>query len=514
VPTAPGLYVVPPRRVAPLAPAAVDVPAFIGIAERGPVGIPLAVYGWPGFRAVFGDKLPNAQLGWAVRGFFQNGGRRCHVIRVAAGAAATSTDPAAVQPPDRTSSFVLSAQGFAPGAAVFAAQEIAAAASAAQPADRASSILADIDGFDAGIRIEVFQAGRPRVWRSIFGIEAAARRLTWDEPLPATFNLAQPILFTVRRSALLLLASAAGATLGWQAPLPESFALAKPIEFASGAAAAEGVLLDEDGAPVLRVVASSPGAFGNAIEVRLARTIAAEARTRRVTVPDAPGALSVDALADLVPGAALTIRQDGVPATRRRVRSIDGTARRVLLDAALPAGFDLAGAASGAKPITLRRETFAVSVLERDRLAETHAGLDLPATTGTPVALTSSLIRAERLATIAPYPLPDPASGPGPLGRVRLAGGRDGIAALRATDLTAAIDLLSAVDEPAVLAIPDAQPDPVRAVLFSPPPAAAPDPCALGPPLTPQSANPPQRTVSRGDAAADISPICGTCSAQ
>ena len=492
---APGLHIIPPRPLVPLAPAAVDVPAFIGIAAQGVVGAPVAVDGWLGFRASFGDKLPNAQLGWAVRGFFENGGRRCHVIRVAAPEVMTATDPTAIQPPDHGASIVLDAQGFAPGAAVFATQEITSASAGVQPADRASSFLADIDGFAGGARIELFQPGLPRAWRTVVAIEPAMRRLAWDAALPISFDLVQPILFTARRNALLLLASVAGNVLGWQAPLPPSFALDKPIAFASGAAAASGALLDEDGEPVLRVAATTPGGFGNAVEVRLARTIGGEARTRVVAVPDAVDALSVDALANLVPGATLTISQTGAPATRRRVRGIDGTARRVLLDAALPAGFDLAGAATGAKPIALRRETFALSVLQAGRLVETHAALDLPATAGGAVALTSSLIGAWRLGTVAQYPLPDPAAGPGPLGRVQLAGGRDGIAALRAADLITAIGLLAPVDEPAALAIPDAQPDPLRAVLFAPPQPAAPDPCALCPPQVAPSADTPPPVI-------------------
>jgi hypothetical protein len=87
----------PPAEVLPR----MDVAALVGFAERGPIGVPVPVADPAGFAAVFGDDLElaldpdtrepvSAYLAPAVRAFFRNGGRRCHVIRVADTCSATA----------------------------------------------------------------------------------------------------------------------------------------------------------------------------------------------------------------------------------------------------------------------------------------------------------------------------------------------------------------------------------------------------------------------------------------
>ncbi len=78
----------PPSGEAPLR---LDVAGFIGFAERGPVDTPVALEDISQYREVFGHDLllarqggqpVYAQLPQAVRAFFDNGGRRCYVVRV------------------------------------------------------------------------------------------------------------------------------------------------------------------------------------------------------------------------------------------------------------------------------------------------------------------------------------------------------------------------------------------------------------------------------------------------
>src|SRR5580704_13645433 len=116
---APGLYVERPRA----APAAIvgvpmDVVGFVGIAGRGPVDVGVAIDGWPAFVDQFGGFVAHAFLPSAVRGFFENGGRRCHIVRVAAQAVETDLNTGAIQPADHMSSVVNSTDGFAAGALV------------------------------------------------------------------------------------------------------------------------------------------------------------------------------------------------------------------------------------------------------------------------------------------------------------------------------------------------------------------------------------------------------------
>lgn len=73
------------RAVRPSPPPQVrcDIPAFVGISRQGPIGVPVAVESWREFEACFGSLDAPGYLPFVVRGFFENGGRRCHVVRVA-----------------------------------------------------------------------------------------------------------------------------------------------------------------------------------------------------------------------------------------------------------------------------------------------------------------------------------------------------------------------------------------------------------------------------------------------
>ena len=73
-------------------PIRLDVAAFVGFAERGPLNQPVAVEDANQYATVFGGDLAvatdgglpvYANLPSAVRAFFDNGGRRCYVVRVA-----------------------------------------------------------------------------------------------------------------------------------------------------------------------------------------------------------------------------------------------------------------------------------------------------------------------------------------------------------------------------------------------------------------------------------------------
>ena len=64
-----------------------DVAGFVGIARRGPVDVPVPVQSWRQFQANFGDFTGAGYLAYAVRAFFENGGRKCWIVRVASPAA-------------------------------------------------------------------------------------------------------------------------------------------------------------------------------------------------------------------------------------------------------------------------------------------------------------------------------------------------------------------------------------------------------------------------------------------
>ncbi|TGD76183.1 hypothetical protein E4634_01140 [Mangrovimicrobium sediminis] len=60
-----------------------DIPAFVGIAEQGPLDTPVPVESFRQFQACFGGFTGAGYLAYSVRAFFDNGGRRCRVVRVA-----------------------------------------------------------------------------------------------------------------------------------------------------------------------------------------------------------------------------------------------------------------------------------------------------------------------------------------------------------------------------------------------------------------------------------------------
>ena len=90
-PQTPGVYY---ERVDASAPAIAllrtDIAGFVGIATRGPLHQPLPVQSWRQFQAYFGDFTGAGYLAYAVRAFFENGGQRCWVVRVAQKPAATA----------------------------------------------------------------------------------------------------------------------------------------------------------------------------------------------------------------------------------------------------------------------------------------------------------------------------------------------------------------------------------------------------------------------------------------
>ena len=67
-----------------------DVVGFVGIARRGPARRAVAIESFKQFQAVFGGMFVHGYLAYVVRAFFENGGRRCWIVRVEGEGAATS----------------------------------------------------------------------------------------------------------------------------------------------------------------------------------------------------------------------------------------------------------------------------------------------------------------------------------------------------------------------------------------------------------------------------------------
>jgi len=94
----PGVYY---ERVDTTAPAIsairTDVAGFVGLATRGLVDTAVPVQSWRQFQAHFGTFTGSGFLAYAVRAFFENGGQRCWVVRVASNDPVGGALPASVE---------------------------------------------------------------------------------------------------------------------------------------------------------------------------------------------------------------------------------------------------------------------------------------------------------------------------------------------------------------------------------------------------------------------------------
>lgn len=82
----PGVYIEEFAPAAPIQGVSTSTPAFIGVALSGPLRLPIMLTSWDQFQSTFGA-LPVGGffLYYAVRGFFENQGQQCIVVRASNG---------------------------------------------------------------------------------------------------------------------------------------------------------------------------------------------------------------------------------------------------------------------------------------------------------------------------------------------------------------------------------------------------------------------------------------------
>jgi phage tail sheath protein FI len=90
-PTYPGVYVEEiPSGVHTITGVSTSVTAFVGAAKRGPIDRAVTLHSFADFERRFGGLKAGAELGYAVRQFFLNGGSEAHVVRIAKNAQAAN----------------------------------------------------------------------------------------------------------------------------------------------------------------------------------------------------------------------------------------------------------------------------------------------------------------------------------------------------------------------------------------------------------------------------------------
>jgi uncharacterized protein len=68
-----------------------DIAGFVGLAERGPLNQAVQIDSWRQFQGIFGNFVSYSFLAYAIKGYFENGGRTCFIVRIAGNTAARAT---------------------------------------------------------------------------------------------------------------------------------------------------------------------------------------------------------------------------------------------------------------------------------------------------------------------------------------------------------------------------------------------------------------------------------------
>ncbi|HEY0431213.1 MAG TPA: phage tail sheath C-terminal domain-containing protein, partial [Pyrinomonadaceae bacterium] len=185
-PQTPGVYY---ERVDASAPAITalrtDIAGFVGIATRGPMHQALPVQSWRQFSAYFGDFTGAAYLAYAVRGFFENGGRRCWVVRVGSEIAATAEAIFQSAGPADIWRIAASSPGVWGNDLEVSIRETRRAQTLTDPRGSTpeSFAVASVTGFARGTHVRLTQ-GANAIYGVVEDVDAIESRLIWQHRKP------------------------------------------------------------------------------------------------------------------------------------------------------------------------------------------------------------------------------------------------------------------------------------------------------------------------------------------
>jgi Bacteriophage tail sheath protein len=189
-------------------PLRTDIAGFVGIAERGPLDLPVPVQSWRQFVSWFGDVTAVGYLAYAVRGFFENGGVRCWVVRAASRDPVGGATPAWVMLPGSagpTWRVRASSEGGWGNRLSLSVREVNAvqvAGPTSDPQGRFTTVLS-VSGLARATHVRVSQPGHPPVVKVVSHVDVVRQRVYWVHPegqrLPydaplAGLDLGQPVV--------------------------------------------------------------------------------------------------------------------------------------------------------------------------------------------------------------------------------------------------------------------------------------------------------------------------------
>jgi uncharacterized protein len=184
----PGVYYQRADATAPaIAALRTDIPGFVGIAPRGLVDAAMPVESWRQFEAHYGGFTGSGFLAYVVRAFFENGGRRCWLVRIASndplmGAAAASIT---LRSAARDVWLIrASSPGVWGNDLFFEWTETHQAQTTIPPnwADPNVSVANSVTGFTRGSLVRLSQPGGVQLLRVISAVDAVKNRLIWENP--------------------------------------------------------------------------------------------------------------------------------------------------------------------------------------------------------------------------------------------------------------------------------------------------------------------------------------------
>jgi hypothetical protein len=172
-----------------------DIAGFAGIAESGPVHCPVPIESWRQFESYFGSFIGTGYLAYAVRAFFQNGGRRGWIVRVASDASArASINLTASGGPPTWLRIEAISEGVWGNEIEITIQETHRAQTKTVPSPTlgVDAIVQVIAGFSPRVLVRFSQPAAPSAYRVITAVDSDLLRLSWTAPL-AGFDPTQPI---------------------------------------------------------------------------------------------------------------------------------------------------------------------------------------------------------------------------------------------------------------------------------------------------------------------------------
>ncbi len=164
-----------------------DIAGFVGLAERGPLDTPVPVESFRQFTSWFGEFAGIGYLAYAIRGFFENGGKRCWIIRVASTHEALGANPASVVINDAVGTSIWKISAGSPGTwgnalAVSVRTEMKAQTVVLDPGGNdAFAHVVSTSGFERGVLVQISQPG----WearRVVSHVDPIRKRLYWVNP--------------------------------------------------------------------------------------------------------------------------------------------------------------------------------------------------------------------------------------------------------------------------------------------------------------------------------------------